>query len=277
MTLLDRNAPRGGNIPPRCTFTGVNNRTGFDPGLWIFGISTPSGGAGKQFKWEYTLIPWETLIAWDYPSLEHGLINFTVYQEFMAPYTEPCPRLPTDPETGRVLVDRLKQGALPKDFRESIRCTVLVQNFGLAKFTSSSIIAQNVIHKRLLAYEYAREAVEGKIPVTIIRKGEWVSIASRNNEMHPQPLLEPAKSPQDWMPRTVERFGPALNPLPIPMVGRGPARQALPKAGERGALPDPFEELLKEQGAANTNTTPANENQDPADAPQAPKKGRPPI
>jgi hypothetical protein len=201
--FFDLRGARGAlqGIPPRLQYHGADGSY-----THVVGERDPST---NTFVAKHTPVPFGTGIVLDYGAGERGWLSFRPFDDqHLVPLDQ-------------------KESACPAegDYTLVVRLPVLVQNFGLAQWTIGGVIAQNAVFAVYMAFQAAREACEGQLPVYRLRPSRQIPIASRNNEMHTAPVFEQI----GWMPRNEERFGPRTVAPPLAVLSAAAAAAALPR------------------------------------------------
>jgi hypothetical protein len=126
------------------------------------------------------------------------------------------------------------------------RAPVLLQEHGLALWLMTGTIVQNAVYALFQTFWHSPQAVDGLLPVYVLRPSRQIPIASRNNELHHVPVLELI----GWVVRDVEKFGLRTVRAPVPLLAPTAVKPLLPESAPMPAAP------------ANSNEVPADNNND---------------
>jgi hypothetical protein len=104
---------------------------------------------------------------------------------------------------------------LPPGYDDGMIVPMLFQGLPLAKLTSTGAYVNNALYTLHMVFTFAAEAQRGLLPVYVSEKSEPVFNAKYNQNFYP-----PKEKLAGWVERDSDLFGPALVPVPVPLIGR---------------------------------------------------------
>ena len=203
-------AGSNGPIPPRQEFHGIAKpHAARGSYTYVASVQDPNTG---QFVTRHVPIPLGYKEVLDFGAGTFGWMRFKPYDD-SALVPMPINMVQRD-ALGRQLKDQKPDG----EYVLCVRFPVLLQEFGLCQWTLAATIAGNAVLALCNAFEFAREAAAGQLPIYALRPSKEFPLASRNNEMQVRPVLELI----GWMLRDEQIFGPRIVPPPLPLMPASP-------------------------------------------------------